>query len=80
MNFAVNHLETNSIVIFAVNYSDGARPQRWRVAPVGEVHGKVLGIVEIGMVLGKVLDGVLLSRERVNLFQDGTVLCVLRRK
>ena len=73
MNFAVNYLETNSIVIFAVNCSDGARPQRRRVAPAGEVHGNVHGIVEIGVVLGKVLDGVLLSRERVNLFQDGTL-------
>ena len=46
MNLLVNSIETNSIVTFAVNYSDG-------------VLGKVLEIVSIGAVPGKVLDVVL---------------------
>lgn len=60
VNFAVDYLETDSIVNFAVDYSDG-------------VQGKVHGMVEIGLVLGKVLDVAFLSPERVNRFQDGTL-------
>jgi len=44
VNIVVNQIETNSIVLFAVNYFDG-------------VYGKGDGVVEIDVVYGKVRDG-----------------------